>query len=184
MRKIQEKGVQEAPDGEVLVLRHDDGADRSRVIPDAVIWGGGNAEIHDMLGDMSPRLQPSRQCGGSCASTRKRTSLGAPQNGMVILASGELQDRRDVLVLEVRVIGQDLVSRGARRKEVEHVLDAHPHASDARTSSAHRRVDRDPVHCTHGVFPGTVDSAPILADRRPADSDSASGLCGTAAHRR
>lgn len=78
---------------------------------------------------------------------------------MVVLSGGELQDSRDVLVLEVGVVGENLVSRGSSGEKVEHILDAHPHASDARPPSAHRRVNRDPVNCTHGVSPGTSSPA-------------------------
>jgi hypothetical protein len=81
--------MKEAPDGEVLALRHDDRPGR---------------------GHVSPRLQPARQRRRQLR-VDEGTHLGGPENRMVVLSGGELQDSRDVLVLEVGVIGEDLVAR-------------------------------------------------------------------------
>jgi hypothetical protein len=57
--------------------------------------------------------------------------LCAPKNRMVVLSRGELEYGRDVLGLQVGVVGEDLVVSRTSREEVEHVLHPNPEAADA-----------------------------------------------------
>jgi hypothetical protein len=56
---------------------------------------------------------------------------------MIVLTSGELEDRRDVFVFQVWVVSENFLSQGAGRQKVEDILDTNAQAPDARTPAAH-----------------------------------------------
>jgi hypothetical protein len=58
-------------------------------------------------------------------------------------ASSERQDGKQVLTIEVLVIGQDLVERHTRAEQVQQRLDRVTQPADTRFAVAHRGVDRD-----------------------------------------
>ena len=62
---------------------------------------------------------------------------------MVGLMRGIFNGSKDVLALQIRIISQNLLVGGTRAQEFEHVGHAHPHAPDARTSTAFARFDGD-----------------------------------------
>lgn len=62
----------------------------------------------------------------------------------MIHPSGGIQEAcRNIIGLEVREIRKDLLSRLPSSEQFEHVNDAHPHTTNARSSAALQRIDRD-----------------------------------------
>jgi hypothetical protein len=74
-----------------------------------------------MLRDMAER------CDLSCEGRRKlgvyeKAQSRAPQDGVIVLLGGELQDRGDILGFKVGIIPQNLFARGAGSEQVQDVL--------------------------------------------------------------
>ena len=55
---------------------------------------------------------------------------------MIHLPRGEFQNRGDVFVLEIWVVGEDLFARRTGREQIEDILNADPKAPDARSACA------------------------------------------------
>jgi hypothetical protein len=68
---------------------------------------------------------------------------------MIVLPGGELEDRCDVVGLEIGIVGQDLFARGAGGKEIEHVFDADAETANARTTATDIRIYGDSVYRAH-----------------------------------
>ena len=59
-----------------------------------------------------------RASAGGRLRVDQEAHSGAPQHWMIVLPSGKLEDRSDVFVLQVRVVGEDL--RGKRGCRANH----------------------------------------------------------------
>jgi hypothetical protein len=81
---------------------------------------------------------------------------------MIVLTSGEFEDRSDVFVFQVRVVGEDLLSRGAGGQKVEDILDTNAEPADARTTAAHVGIYGDSVNGAHVSVPLPPASEPRL----------------------
>jgi hypothetical protein len=81
---------------------------------------------------------------------------------MIVLTSGELEDRRDVFVFQVRVVSENFLSRGAGRQKVEDILDTNAEAADARTPAAHVGIYGDSVNGAHVSVPLPPAAEPRL----------------------
>jgi hypothetical protein len=64
---------------------------------------------------------------------------------MIVLPGGELEDRCDVFVVQVRVVSENLLSRGAGGQKVEDILDTNAEPADARTTAAYVGIHGDSV---------------------------------------
>ena len=96
---------------------------------------------------------------------------------LVVLAAAN-SNGRDVLVLEIRVVGQDLVSLGASGQKVAHVLDAHPTRRRRPTPARGPCALASPGLRRHGpVQPGTP-SGVLRRTRGPDRSRSDTWGCG------
>lgn len=73
-----------------------------------------------------PASQRRRELG-----VDQKPQLGAPQDGVIVLPRRKLQDRRDVVGLQIRVVLEDLFAGRAGQK-VEHILHADAKAPDAK----------------------------------------------------
>lgn len=108
-------------------------------------------------------------------SCERRRKLGvyenaqsrAPQDGVIVLLGGELQDRGDVLGFKVGIIRQNLFARGASSEEVQDVLYADPQSTNGRATTAHIRIHCDPIKRAHGkiVAPGAYGAYGKPTDR-------------------
>jgi hypothetical protein len=81
---------------------------------------------------------------------------------MIILPSGELEDRCDVFVFQVRVVSENLLSRGAGSQKVEDILDTNAQPADARTTAAHVGIYGNSVNGAHVSVPLLSASEPRL----------------------
>src|SRR5438105_1203480 len=86
----------------------------------------------------------------------KQPPSRALQNRMIGVCRREFQRGADVLGLEVRIVRQDFTLRHLSRQELENVLDADAHATDAGTPAALQWVDRDPAEVRHDAPNGTT----------------------------
>ena len=78
--------------------------------------------------------------------TRSQTMTGP----WSVLCARVLDAGLDVLRLQIGIVRQDLGFGYPCSEQVEHVLDADAHSSDARASAALPGIERDPVQMTHG----------------------------------
>ena len=121
----------------------------------------------------------AERCDLSCERGRKlgvyeKAQSRAPQDGVIVLLGGELQDRGDVLGFKVGIIRQNLFARGARSEQVQDVLHADPQPANGRATTAHITIYCDPIKCAHGdiVAPGAYGAygkpyRPRFAAARP-----------------
>jgi hypothetical protein len=79
---------------------------------------------------------------------------------MIVLTSSELQNRSDVFVFQVRVVGEDLLSRGGRSQKIEDILHANAESADAWTTAAHIGIYGDSVNRAHVSLPLPVAGQP------------------------
>ena len=96
----------------------------------------------------------AERCDLSCERGRKlgvyeKAQSRAPQDGVIVLLGGELQDRGDVFCFKVGIIRQNLFARGARSEQVKDVLDADPQPTNRPATAAHIRIYRDAIKRTH-----------------------------------
>ena len=96
----------------------------------------------------------AERCDLSCERRRKlgvyeKAQSRAPQDGVIVLLGGELQDRGDVLCFKVGIIRQNLFARGASSEQVQDVLYADPQPTNGRATAAHIRIYCDPIKRTH-----------------------------------
>ena len=80
--------------------------------------------------------------GGNWASTRNRISA-AYDDGVVEILSCVLEARADVVSLQVRIVGENLVFRLPGRKHFQNVLEPDSHVANARTAAALAGLDGD-----------------------------------------
>ena len=101
-----------------------------------------------MLGRVAERFNAPRQRRWQLSVDEKAQSR-APQDGVIVLASGEFEYCCDVFGFEIGIIGQDLFPRRTGRQKVEDVLHADAKAADAWAATAHARGHRDSVYRAH-----------------------------------
>src|SRR4051794_33134162 len=75
---------------------------------------------------------------------------------MIALLRGVFQRRRDVAILQVRVVCQDLLATHTSSQQFQNILHSYSQAPDAWPSAALLRIDRDTVQFAHAHPPGTV----------------------------
>jgi hypothetical protein len=56
---------------------------------------------------------------------------------MIVLTGGELQDRRDVLIFQEGILGQDLFPTRTPSKQLEHILHTDTKTAHAGTATTH-----------------------------------------------
>jgi len=98
-----------------------------------------------VLRSVAQRFEPTGQ-GRRELGVDQQPQLGAPQDRVVVLKRRKLQDRRDVVGLQIVVVLEDLVASCTGGQEVEHILHPDAKAPDARTPAAYSRVDGNPVN--------------------------------------
>src|SRR5262245_38617707 len=94
---------------------------------------------------------------GSNLSSERRRELSvdekaqscAPQDGMIVLSRGELQDRRDVFRFQVWVVREDLLVRRTGGEKVQHVFHTDAQTTDAGPAAADVPRHGDAIHRTH-----------------------------------
>ena len=74
---------------------------------DRFVGRARKAAIENVLGGVSERLDSPRECRRQLC-VDEEVQLRVPQDRVIVLAGGELQHRRDVLVFEERVVREDL----------------------------------------------------------------------------
>lgn len=92
---------------------------------------------------IDPELQRPRLAIGTGARRGRHTDLRR-QNGMIQLARRVEKARRDVIWLKIGVVREDLLLRFPSSQQLKHIKHAEPHPTDARTTAALLRIDRDP----------------------------------------
>ena len=140
--------MQNPVDCEVLVLRDDHGSCFSTVRANLVVRGFSKPPIGYVLGTVSERFNSSCERRWELSVDEKAQSC-APEHRVIVLLGGELQNCRDVVGFEIRVVCQDLFARSSGGEEVEHVLDADAEAANARTAATDIRTHRDSVDRAH-----------------------------------
>jgi hypothetical protein len=133
--------MEDAAHREVLVLGHDHSSCFRSGRANLIIRGLREAQVKDVLSPVAERLNPARQRWRELRVYEKAQS-SAPQHRVVVLSSGELKHRGDVLDLQVGVVCQDLFARSPRREQVEHILH-----TDAKTAHAWTATQATPT-CT------------------------------------
>jgi hypothetical protein len=64
---------------------------------------------------------------------------------MVALTGGELEDGRDVVGFQIRVVCEDLGAIGAGGEQLQNILDANTKPANGRTPAAHLGVNGNSV---------------------------------------
>ena len=106
-------------DCEVFILRNDHGSDLGGLFPNIFVRRGQQSTVSNVLSAVSERFNSSSERWGELSVDEKPPSC-APQNWMIVLLGGELEDRCDVVGLEIRIVREDLFVAGPGGKEVEH----------------------------------------------------------------
>ena len=112
---------------------------------DLIIRCLGEATIGNVFGDVAKRFNSSCESRRELSVDEEAQSC-APQHRVIVLLGRELQDRGDIVGLEVGVVGQDLLARGTSSKEIQHIFDADAKTANARTPAANTRVHGDSVY--------------------------------------
>jgi hypothetical protein len=147
----------------ILVLGNDNGARGLGVTPDVAVLRAGKADVEHMLGYVPARLNPPRQRRGQLC-VDEESQLRVPKYGVIVLAGGEFQHRRDVFVFEVRVVGQNLFPRRPGSEQIQHVFHADAEPANAGAATANVRIHRDSVdraHILRALLPDVI--LPFLA---------------------
>ena len=140
--------VQKSMDGEIVVLRNDHRSGLSSVRANFTVRGLRQSTIRHVLGDVAERFNSSCE-GWRELSVDEEAQSCAPQDRVIVLLGGELQDRSDVVGFQIGIVRQDLFARGAGGEKVEHVFDADAETANARTTAADIRIHGDSVHRAH-----------------------------------
>ena len=82
-------------------------------------------------------------------SVDERAQSCAPHDRVIALTRGKLENRCDVVGLEIRIISEDLLACGAGGEQVQHVLHTDAQAANARATAAHIRSHRDSFYRAH-----------------------------------
>src|SRR5262249_44631575 len=82
-------------------------------------------------------------------SVDEKAQSCAPQDGMVVLTRGKLQDGRDVFRLEVRIVREDFFVRRTGGEKVQHVFHTDAQTRDPRPAAADIPRHGDAIHRTH-----------------------------------
>lgn len=88
---------------------------------------------------------------------------------MISLARSVLDGSKNVLLLKVGVVLEDLVETRTRAQEIKDINDPNSHTANTGTSPALRVVDRDPpepVGCAHSLILQPSRRGKIRATRR------------------
>ena len=109
------------------------------------------AMVSHMFRRMAERFNSSCECRRELSVDEKPQSC-APQHGVIVLLRGELQDRGDVVGLEIGIVRQDLFAGGAGSQEIEHVLDADTQTANARTAATNVGTHRDALDRAHTMI--------------------------------
>jgi hypothetical protein len=109
----------------ILILADQHGADSGCVFPNVAVARVRHSKIGDVCCLVSEGNKWCARAGGSCASTRKRTS-GGTDHGMIDVLRGIFERGRDVILLQIRKILQNFGSGGPTRQHVENVF--HPYS--------------------------------------------------------
>ena len=142
--------VQDPMDCEVFILCDDHCSVFCGVSANLFVRSLFEPAIGYVLGIVAERLNSSCESRRELSVDEEAQSC-APQHRVIVLLRGELQNRGDVVGLEIGIIREDLLARRARGEQIENVFDTDPKAADARTATAHLRVHRDSVHRAHTV---------------------------------
>ena len=129
-------------------------------------WNARSADHR--LSKHHPRIDLDALCQCHCDQNTPETGLE--------LASSELENGSNVLVLEIGIVGQDLLPRGAGGKDVEHVLHADTESANAGPTTAHIRRHRDSVYRAHMLSAGLLAADEAIV--APAALESASPPAG------
>jgi hypothetical protein len=140
--------VQNPVDSEVFVLRDDHGSSFSGVRADRVVGRLSAPRIGNVLGQVAERFNLSRE-GGWKLSVDEEAQSCAPQDRMIVLPGGELQNCRDVVGFEVRIVRKDFFPRCPSGEKIEHVPHANAEATNTRAATANIRRHSDSVHRAH-----------------------------------
>jgi len=143
--------VQETVDGEVFALRDDHGSHIRGARANLIIGCLLRAMVSHMFRRMAERFNSSCECRRELSVDEKPQSC-APQHGVIVLLRGELQDRGDVVGLEIGIVRQDLFAGGAGSQEIEHVLDADTQTANARTAATNVGTHRDALDRAHTMI--------------------------------
>jgi hypothetical protein len=107
--------VQQSMDCEVFVLRNDRGADFRSFFPNVVVRRGQQSTISNVLSAVSKGFNSSCQRRRELCDDEKQQSR-APQNWVIVLPGGELEDRSDVVALEIQIVREDLFVGGRQER--------------------------------------------------------------------
>ena len=82
-------------------------------------------------------------------SVDEEAQSSVPKDRMIVLSGRELQDRGDVVGLEIGIVRENLLAGSTGGEEIEDILHADAEAANTRTPPADIRTDRNPVDRAH-----------------------------------
>jgi hypothetical protein len=123
---------------EVLVLGDDHSSGFCSERANRIVSRASTPGIGDVLIDVTERCNLPRQRRRELGIDEEAQSC-APQDGMIVLPGGELQNCGDVVRFEVGIIREDLFPRRTSGEQLEHVLHANAEAPNTRAATAHIR---------------------------------------------
>jgi hypothetical protein len=110
------------------------------------------ADRHTLSGPHRAALRSGTRRAGPAAARRSGTSRrGQRDHAPSRRASTELKRSQDVVALQVRVVGEDLVDCHARGEQLQHALNRVAQPSDRRLPVADGWVGRDAVESGHAL---------------------------------
>ena len=122
------------------------------MVPDFVVAFVAEPDVLDMERIMPPGAEefregrrelgidnPAHTAGFLCRGR------GRTEDGVVVLGGGVLEAGGDILGLKVGEVAEDFLFGDARGEHLEHILDADPHAADARAAAALSGLDGNAV---------------------------------------
>jgi hypothetical protein len=115
------------------------------MIPNASVAGGRELELEDVFCLMPARKQISGKLWRELRVDEKTHGLGRTNDRMVDVLRGVFERGRDVVVLQVRVVLQNIRAASAGRKQIQNILYPNSQSTDARTAAQHLRVSCNSV---------------------------------------